>query len=254
MADPSLAVVIPVYNEGEAVVARLREVTAVLAGGPGRAAPLIAVDDGGSDTSPAALDRWAGESPAVTVVHHPSNQGYGAALRTGAVRAGELGCDWVLFMDSDLTNPPADIGRFRAVLDGPFELVKASRYMPGGGVDGVPWSRRIVSVVGNRSAAMLSGLPITDLTNGFRAIRTEAFLAMPLQERGFPVILEELYWAARMGLRMTQIPSVLANRSGDQRPSAFGYRPAVVAAYARYAGLMAADRLRPSRKEQPAWR
>jgi glycosyltransferase involved in cell wall biosynthesis len=248
MGGAALAVVIPVYNEGEEVLRCLREVADVLAAQPPESSHLVVVDDGSCDATPRLLDEFGAGADDIHVVHHRSNQGYGAALRTGAHKARDLGSEWVLFMDSDLTNPPADIVRFRVLLDGPVDYVKASRYLPTGRAVGVPWQRRAVSVVGNRVAAALSGMPISDLTNGFRAIRTAAFLDMPLTERGFPIILEELYLARRMGLRLAELPTVLTNRAGDQRSSSFGYRPAVLWAYGRYAFLMARDRVQFSRK------
>jgi glycosyltransferase involved in cell wall biosynthesis len=221
-------------------------VAAVLAEQQPASSHLVVVDDGSSDDTAGILDRFGAEVEGIHVVHHRGNQGYGAALHTGASKARDLGSEWVLFMDSDLTNPPGDIVRFKALLDGPVDYVKASRYVPTGGAVGVPWRRRAVSIVGNRVASVLSGVPVRDLTNGFRAIRTSAFLDMPLQERGFPIIMEELYWATRMGLRFAEVPTVLTNRAGDQRASSFGYRPAVLAAYMRYAVMMTRDRVRPS--------
>jgi glycosyltransferase involved in cell wall biosynthesis len=244
MGDVALAVVIPVYNEGEGVARCLGQVTAALAEDSVPPSPLVVVDDGSSDATPGVLAEFQSLTDSVYVVHHDRNQGYGAALRTGALKARDLGSEWVLFMDSDLTNPPTDIVRFRELLDGPVDYVKASRYIPAGGALGVPWKRRVVSVLGNRLAAALSGVPISDLTNGFRAIRTVAFLEMPLAERGFPIIMEELYWARRMGLRLAEVPTVLTDRAGDQRSSSFAYRPSVLWGYGRYALLMARDRVR----------
>jgi glycosyltransferase involved in cell wall biosynthesis len=245
MSGPALTVVVPVFNEGPGVVPCLHAVAVALRDLP-PPSYLVVVDDGSSDDTPGIVDEF-GDGQSIHVVHHHENRGYGAALRTGAEKARDLGSDWVLFMDSDLTNPPADIARFRALLDGTVDYVKGSRYLPPGRVVGVPWRRRIVSVVANRVAAALSGARISDLTNGFRAIRTDAFLDMPLGERGFPIIMEELYWARRTGLRIAELPTVLTNRAGDQRASSFSYRPAVLCAYARYALLMTLDRARPCR-------
>lgn len=252
MGGAALGVVIPVYNEGEGVVQRLRQVADVLFAQP-EPCHLVVVDDGSSDASRELLENLRRDSGDIEVVHHDVNQGYGAALRTGARRALDFGCEWVLFMDSDLTNPPTDVIRFHDLLGDSVDYVKASRYLPTGRVVGVPWQRRAVSVIGNRLAALLSGVPITDLTNGFRAIRTAAFLDMPLSERGFAIILEELYWARRMGLRLAEVPTVLTNRAAEQRSSSFGYRPAVLWSYGRYALLMGWDRVRSSKRDVRSW-
>jgi glycosyltransferase involved in cell wall biosynthesis len=232
-ALPPLAVVIPMFNEEQGAQTCVEAVTEVLESGPGDAR-LIAVDDGSSDATPGLLDELAAAHPLLSVVHHETNKGYGAALRTGAETARSQGRPWVLFMDSDLTNPAADVLRFWPLMTDDVDLIKGSRYVAGGSQEAVPLRRRAVSVAGNTFARLASGLPVRDLTNGFRAIRAEAFLRMPLEERGFALILEEVYWASRMSLRCAELPTTLGTRAGDLRPSSFAYTPATLWAYGRY--------------------
>lgn len=136
-------------------------------------------------------------------------------------------------MDSDLTNPPEDLIRFALAMDG-ADYVKATRYAGGGGMIGVPAGRRLVSQLGNALARLLCGLPLSDITNGYRAIRVEAFLALPLRERGFAIISEEAYWVKRHGLRCREIPTTLTSRTVGQAGSSFRYTPTVFYAYGRY--------------------
>ena len=183
---------------------------------------------------------------------HERNQGYGAALRTGAVCAQELGRDWVLFMDADGTNPPLDIERFIRAAHPEVDHLKATRYGKRAGVVGVPFARRAVSRVGNAVARVLLKRPPRDTTNGFRAVRTERFLAMPLTERGFPIIMEELRWAYRARLRGADVPTVLGARTELQRASGFGYRPQTIWRYLRHVVLTVGDRL--GRRSREGWR
>ena len=101
-----------------------------------------------------------------------------------------------------------------------------------------------MTVAANRFSRLAGGRGVTDPTNGFRAIRTEAFLKMPLTERGFAIIMEELVWARRLGLRIANLPTVLTNRTEDVRPTSFEYRPSLVWRYLRHTLTLAADRLR----------
>jgi glycosyltransferase involved in cell wall biosynthesis len=195
---------------------------------------LVVVDDGSTDGTGALLDGLGQRNPDLRVVHHSRNLGYGAALRSGAEEAARMQAGWILFMDSDLTNPPEDIARFFEAMAPSVEYVKASRYGAGGGVRGVPLKRRVVSQAGNAFARLLFGLPLSDLTNGFRAIRVEPFLQMPLRERGFAVIMEEAFWVQRLGLRSSEISTVLTSRDDQLRRSSFRYRPGVLYSYARY--------------------
>ena len=195
---------------------------------------LIVVDDGSGDGTAAALHRTRAAQPLLQVVTHPVNRGYGAALRTGVEVAHEGGFDYVLFMDSDLTNSPADVPRFVAEMARGTDVVKATRYSGGGGVRGVPFSRWIISAVGNRVARVLFGVPLHDCTNGFRAVKVPLLRQMALREPRFPLIMEELYWCRFLARTYAEVPVVLTARQAAQRPTAFVYRPSVFWSYLKY--------------------
>lgn len=230
---PSLGVVVPVYNEEATIERGLRTIVDVAGRYEGEAL-VIAVDDGSSDGSLAVLDRLAGELDLLGVARHETNRGYGAALRTGAIRAGELELDYVAFIDSDLTNPPEDlltIGRLAA--EG-HAYIKASRFIEGGSMAAVPLRRRAVTRTGNLVGAALFGSGIQDVTNGFRAVRLADHARWPLRETGFASIVEELYWAQRDGVDVVEFPTVLTARTEEQRSSAFPYSAALFRSYLRY--------------------
>jgi len=229
----SFCVIIPMYNEEQGAETCVRRVCEALAEIP-IPSKLIAVDDGSSDATGAILDRLAAEWPKLEVVRHQQNAGYGSALRTGVRKAGEAGFDYVLFMDSDLTNDPADIQRFVEKMKKGYDVIKATRYSDGGEVRGVPLYRVAISRVGNAIARRLYGLPIADCTNGFRAARTALLMRMELKEQKFPIIMEELYYCKRLARTFAQVPVSLTNRRKDQRPTSFAYRPRVFYDYLKY--------------------
>ena len=230
---PSLAIVVPVYNEAEGIDHACREIASVAERYPGRAV-LIAVDDGSADDSGAIIDRLAGEIEIVEAVHHEANSGYGAALRTGAERAQELGFDYVAFIDSDLTNPPTDLLKIGELARAGHPYIKASRFVPGGGMAGVPLARRLMSKGANLTARTLFRTRVRDVTNGFRAMRTDLFLSLPLRERGFAVIVEEFDLATRQGVEPVEFATTLSGRTEGQRPTAFAYSPGLLMTYLRY--------------------
>jgi len=228
--SPSFAVVVPMFNERAGAERCVREISRVLATLPNRTA-LIVVDDGSTDGTGAVLAALSHEHDALDVVKHPSNRGYGAALVTGSARASERQFEYALFMDSDLTNNPDDVPQFaRRMADG-IDVIKASRYVRGGRMVGVPWNRAVISRLGNALARVLFGLPIRDCTNGFRAVRTRLLAAMRLRKRGFPVIMEELYWCRFLTRSFGEVPVTLTNAD---RVSSFRYRPSVFITYLRY--------------------
>jgi glycosyltransferase involved in cell wall biosynthesis len=221
------------YNEERGVDACVRRVCSVLAtiAYPSR---LVAVNDGSRDQTGAILDRLGPQFPKLTVIHHDRNSGYGAALRSGMRHAAEAGFDYALFMDADLTNDPADIPRFVNKMKDGYDVIKATRYSDGGAVRGVPGYRVVVSRVGNSIARHLYGLPITDCTNGFRAVHTRLLSQMELQEPRFPIIMEELYYCKFLTNRFAQIPVTLTDRGKDRRATSFVYGPRVFYDYLKY--------------------
>jgi dolichol-phosphate mannosyltransferase len=232
-AWPSLGIVVPVYNEEATIERACREIAEVANRYPGRAT-LIAVDDGSTDASAAVLTRLENEIEGLEVDSHPVNAGYGAALRTGATRARALDLDYVSFIDSDLTNPPEDLLRIGELAHAGHDYIKASRFVPGASMAAVPGPRRAVTRTGNLVGRALFGAGVRDVTNGFRAVRTDLFLSWPLHEHGFAVIVEELDCALRSGIEPVEFPTVLSARTGDQRETAFSYGPGTILSYLRY--------------------
>lgn len=232
-AHPSLGIVVPVYNEGATVENSIRRIAAVARRYPGRAR-IVAVDDGSSDETRRLLGALQEELEVLELCAHERNRGYGAALRTGALRARGLDLDYLAFIDSDLTNPPEDLLKIGELARAGNDYVKGSRFVPGGGMRSVPVSRRLASRAGNLVGRLLFGTPLRDVTNGFRGLRTDLFLSWPLREDGFAVIVEELDWALRSGIEPVEFPTVLTSRSARQRLTAFTYSPQVILAYLKY--------------------
>jgi dolichol-phosphate mannosyltransferase len=238
---PSFAVVIPAYNEEAGIRAVVEAVDAVLDEFPNRTAILV-VDDGSRDATPEELVKLEQTHLRLAVLLHPTNRGYGAALRTGTLAAAERDFDYVLFMDSDLTNDPRYLVDFADRMDRGFDVIKASRYVAGGGVEGVPFWRASLSRLGNLVARLLFRLPVRDCTNGFRAVRTELLASVELRESGFPVIMEELHRLRPLARRYAEVPIVLTARRGDRRASSFSFGPRTMARYMKYPLLSALQR------------
>ena len=221
------------FNEEAGAEICVRSVMEVLSPLPSPCG-LIAVDDGSSDNTSAILDRLDQEFSSLTVVHHEHNSGYGAGLKTGAGEAQRQGYEYALFMDSDLTNPPEDIPKFIPYMEQGVDVIKGCRFCEGGKMVGVPLERSIMTRTARLISATLFRIGVKDCTNGFRAVKSEIFLKMPLKERGFPIIMEELCWAKRFGCTFANVPTTLYNRSAEQRPTLFAYNYPTLAAYLKH--------------------
>jgi dolichol-phosphate mannosyltransferase len=240
---PSFAVVVPVYNEEAAVgecVRRIGDALALLA----NETVLIVVDDGSRDGTAQLLADLSAADDSLVVLRHDVNRGYGAGLGTGVVEAHRRGLAYVLFMDSDLTNDPAYLSAFASHMAEGVDVIKASRYVPGGGTRGVPLWRSSLSRLGNMTARVLFGLPVLDCTNGFRAVRTDLLASIHLQENGFAVIMEELHRLRPHARSYAEVPNVLGARSVEHGRSSFSFGPVAMARYLKYPLMSAFDRVR----------
>lgn len=212
------------YNEADNVEALLERVAAVR----DRAdldLVAVAVDDGSRDPTYVRLTSFQPRYPFLRIVRHERNRGLAAALRTGietALAERSPGFDALAFMDADLTHDPEDLPRLVAPIAADrADFVLGSRYVPGGRMKGVPWARRVISIVGNAAVRRVLGVPVGDLTSGFRAARAEVFRAISLEEHGFGIQLEGTVKAQRAGFRVTEVPITLGVRKNGYSKMAY---------------------------------
>ncbi|MBP9837706.1 MAG: glycosyltransferase [Proteobacteria bacterium] len=230
-----LAIIIPMYNEEDNAEKCVRQVSAVINEKvPG--ARLFAVNDGSKDNTESILKGLESAELPLSVVTYEQNKGYGGALATGMKEAHARGYEYGLVMDSDLTNDPNLIPKFAEVLStGQFDVIKASRYIEGGGMQGVEMYRQLFTIYGNIVASLLFNMGIKDCTNGFHAVRLSLLANEDFNERGFPFLLEELYVLKKKGARGAEIPYTLTARQDGEGVSKFSYKPEVLWSYFKYA-------------------
>jgi dolichol-phosphate mannosyltransferase len=210
-----VALVLPMYNEGENVDPLLERLATVRARF-GLDLTALAVDDGSHDDTRARLADATARYKFLQTAQHERNQGMAAALRTGiatALSATHPSFDALAFMDADLTHDPDDLPRLlKPIASGKADFVLGSRYVAGGGMRGVPRVRRAISLVGNSLGRLVLGVPAVDLTSGFRAARAAVFRVVTLCEPGFGIQLEGSVKAHRAGFRIAEVPVNLGVR------------------------------------------
>lgn len=230
---PSFCIALPVYNEAAGIESCIDGVASFLDSVQARTA-IIAVDDGSSDGSFDLMQRMKERWPRLIVHRHEKNQGYGAANRTLCRLAGEHGFDYAIVMDADGTQHPRYIANFFPPMRAGVDFVKATRYRLGGGVSGVPWQRYLISRFGNLLARAVMGIPLSDFSNGFRAICTDKWREIKSTELRFELLIEECYLARKLDLSFGEVPYVLTVRQDSGSTSKFSYRWDVYFNYLRY--------------------
>ena len=208
---PRVLVVSPTYDEADNIA---RHVRAVL-DQPG-APDLLVVDDNSPDGTAAVVRALAGDRPGrVHLLERAGKEGLGAAYVAGFRWALERGgWDVVVQMDADGSHDPAAIGELVAAT-ATADLALGSRYVPGGRIEDWPWRRRALSSWGNVYARTVLGVPVRDLTGGFKAWRTATLAGLDLptvRAEGYAFQVETTLRAISRGARVVEVPIVFRDR------------------------------------------
>lgn len=202
--------VLPTYNEADNLEPL---VAAALANLPADARVLV-VDDGSPDGTGRIADRLAAAEERVEALHRPRKEGLGPAYLAGFRRALDAGAGFVMEMDSDFSHDPADLPRLLAAAES-ADLVLGSRYVADGSVEGWTPLRKAISRGGSVYARLVLGLPVRDLTGGFKCFRRQVLETIPLESvssRGYAFQVEMTYLTAEAGFRIVEVPICFRER------------------------------------------
>ncbi|HEX9559684.1 MAG TPA: glycosyltransferase family 2 protein [Candidatus Dormibacteraeota bacterium] len=204
--EPVLGVIIPAFNEErslELVVRRVLQESSVQ--------QVVIVDDCSTDGTLAAARRCAGDSR-VTVKSHATNQGKGAAIRTGLAA---ITAPLVIIQDADLEYDPADYGKLISpILRGRADVVYGIRGFAGHSAYSY-WF-----VIGNRMVTtatnILFNCYIQDMETGYKVMRTSLLRRLGLRGDRFDVEPEITGRVLRLGYRIYEVPIDYAARTRAQ--------------------------------------
>jgi dolichol-phosphate mannosyltransferase len=213
LTGPHTWVVIPTYNEAENLEPLVRAILPALAAATGTHRVLI-VDDSSPDGTGEIADRLAVELDSLEVLHRTEKDGLGRAYAAGFERALAGGAELVIQMDADFSHDPAHLPALIAAA-ADADLVIGSRYVSGGGVTEWGALRRLLSRGGSWYARTILGVPVRDLTGGFKCFRRDLLERLSLtgfQTAGFGFQVEVTYRAARAGARVSEVPILFRDR------------------------------------------
>ena len=203
----TISIILPAKNEAEGL---RRTLPGLRARFPD--AEILVVDDGSTDGSTGDL----ATTDRCTLLHHPVNQGKGAALLTGFAAAQQAGCDWAITIDADGQHRPSDARAFLEIADGGRrQLVVGCRE----GMHGanVPWTSRFGRGFSNFWVWMAGGPRLRDSQSGFRLYPLPEILACRTLARRYQFEVEILVAARRHGLPVSEVPvSVVYQPKGEQ--------------------------------------
>lgn len=230
---------LPAYNEGKSIQELIDRIAEVSDAG-GWLWRALVVDDGSSDGTGDVARAMAAEGLPVEVVRNEPNQGLGYTIRRGLRLAAESADpgDAIITLDADLTQDPSYAASMLERLEAGYDVVIASRYRSGSGVQGLSLLRKVLSYGASGLVSLL--LPIRgvrDYSCGYRAYRArviqDAFAEYGddfVSERGFACMLE-IAEKLRATASFTEVPFVL--RYDEKRKASEIRIGRTIAAYAR---------------------
>jgi dolichol-phosphate mannosyltransferase len=210
MSRVRAVICLPTFNERENLEPMLRALAGVLETGD----RVLVIDDDSPDGTGELADRLASELSWVDVLHRPVKQGLGPAYLAGFRHALAGDAELVFEMDCDRSHDPDDVPRLRAAAQ-KADLVLGSRYVEGGAIRNWGLMRRLVSAGGSLYARLVLGVPVHDLTGGFKCYRRKVLESIDLgavRSRGYAFQIETTYRAVRAGFHIVEVPITFIDR------------------------------------------
>jgi dolichol-phosphate mannosyltransferase len=202
-------VIVPTYNERDnlpMMAERLMRLTPSV--------DLLVVDDNSPDGTGQLADGLAAKNPAIHVLHRTQKQGLGRAYCAGFSWALEHGYEFIMEMDGDFSHNPDDVPRFLEAAQN-ADLVLGSRYLNGIRVINWPLKRLMLSTGAARYVKIITGMPFTDPTGGFKCFRRRALQSIDLSavhSNGYSFQIEMTHKIWRQGMKVAEVPIIFTDR------------------------------------------
>jgi dolichol-phosphate mannosyltransferase len=204
-------IIVPTYNERE----NLPRMAEKLLSLPAKV-DLLVVDDNSPDGTGTIADALAAHYPAIHVLHRKEKNGLGRAYIAGFKWALERGYEFIFEMDCDFSHNPDDTPAFlEAAGRENADLVLGSRYSGGVRVVNWPLKRLILSRSAGIYVRLITGMPFTDPTGGYKCFRRRALQAINLEEvrsNGYSFQIEMTHRLWRQGFKVVEVPIIFTDR------------------------------------------
>lgn len=213
-------IVIPTYNEAE----NLPRLVSALFSLP-LDLRLLVVDDNSPDGTGKIADDLSKAHPGrIDVLHRPGKMGLRSAYLNGFQKIFDSDAQAVVQMDADFSHDPAALTDMAKLLES-NDVVLGSRYVPGGSVD-TKWPiwRKWLSAFGNFYARTILGLPLHDVTTGYRMWRTETLKKIPFERihsSGYIFLVEMIYLTHCLEFKIGESPIYFADRKFGKSKMSF---------------------------------
>lgn len=212
---------LPTYNERSNIVPLISEILEI-SKRSGVEIDILVIDDNSPDgTAEAVRSASIIYNKNIYLIVRPRKLGLGTALKKAINFAYEHDYDIMILMDADFQHPPETIPLLiNKIVEG-YDLVIASRYVSGGGVEKWSLFRKVISRGANYYVRIILGLPVKDSTSGFRAFSRRALAYLSNEyflSRGYALQVEIAYKLWKNGFKLKEVPFLFGvRRSGSSK-------------------------------------
>ena len=204
-----LSIVIPTYNEKDNIAILIRDIEQAL---DGIDFEIVVVDDNSPDGTGKIVQELSSQNHPVRLLTKMKKEGIGAALREGY-----RSCTTPIIAstDADLSFNPQDLKKLYNAIKGGLDLVVGTRHSKGSYYE-TPnrqiWIKHMVSLLGNRTLKLLTGIPLEDFSGNFRAFTKQTWQKINTQENTNTLLFEMILKAYFTGCTVGQIPVTFHDR------------------------------------------
>ena len=208
-------VIVPTYNERENLPRMAQRLLSLPV-----AVDILVMDGNSPDGTGKIADELAAQHPQIHVLHEKGKNGLGRAYIAGFKWALDRKYEYIFEMDCDVSHNPDDVPLFLdAAKNQNADLVLGSRYVGGIRVINWPLKRLMLSRFAGKYVALVTGMPFTDPTGGYKCFRRHALQSLDLDNiycygYGFQIELTNKLW--RQGFKVVEVPIIFTDRTHGQ--------------------------------------
>ncbi len=222
---------IPIFNEEENIENLINILNKSFLINDENCINIILINDGSSDKSEYLIKSNIKKSSKIILLNHKYNMGYGAALKTGIKFSKNL-ANYVIFIDSDLTNPIEDIKKISPFMSKGVDFIQANRYK--NITDNIQLHRKFAGIIGNLICKVFMNMKISDYTNGFRAVKVDLYTNINLIQNDFSIIMEEKFKLKKFIKTIAEFDTTLGTRGEGLKKTSFEYSFKLISKYLFY--------------------
>lgn len=175
---------------------------------------IILVDDNSTDNTPYIVDNFSKNNSCIKAIHRTDTPGFGNAIKTGFKHATG---DVIIPVMGDLSDEPEDIPKLIGRIEEGYEVVYGSRFIDGSTIDGYPAAKMFANRLFNNIVRLLFGIRHKDVTNAFKAYRSEVLDEIGnIEASGFDITVEIPMKAHILGFKSTEVPVAWHSRKSGE--------------------------------------